>query len=322
MTHEAVRDAVTGAARLVRGTPDREAVVSVCIPVYQGGRHLAPTLESVLAQTMPGVEIVVLDNASTDATPAVLAAVDDPRLVVWRNPATVPMVENFDRVVALASASMVKILPADDLLEPGALETLVLALASDPSLAMVAGRSHLVDAEGRLLVRDRFLRGLIGRHSRDAVVRRVVRHGANPVGGEAATIFRRQAFEAAGGYGTVGTYADVDLWLRLLEHGDFAGLETTVASFRIAGTTVSAAADRTTYRAQRAFTRQVAAAAGAVVRRRDLAASRVAAPLARRRRELLFALDRLRRAPQRPVAPASQPPSSLLPPPVRGVPRP
>ena len=108
MTQEAVRDAVTGAAQLVRGTPDRDAVVSVCIPVYQGGRHLAPTLESVLAQTMPGVELVVLDNASTDTTPAVLAAVDDPRLVVWRNPATVPMLENFDRVVALSSAPLVK----------------------------------------------------------------------------------------------------------------------------------------------------------------------------------------------------------------------
>lgn len=278
-----------------RGAIRTGAPVAVCIPVYQGERHLAETLRSVLGQTLRDVEVVVLDNASTDATPRILAGVDDPRVALWRNPRTVSMAENFNRVVGLSHAPLVKILPADDLLEPDCLELQVAALEADPSLVLVAGRSHLVDDDGRMMAHARFLRGLLGRVERDEVVRRVVRHGANPIGGEVATMFRRRAFDAAGGYQENGLHTDIGMWLRLLEHGRFGGIALPVARFRIAGGTCSAEAGREDYRAQRRFTRQVAATAGAAVSGRDRAWSRVSAPLARRRRELLFAVNRLRR---------------------------
>ncbi len=269
------------------------ARVAVCIPVYQGGRHLAATLRSVLDQTLTELEVVVLDNGSTDDTAEVLAAVDDPRVSVWRSRTTVPMTENFRRVVALSHAPLLKILPADDLLEPDCLATQVPALEADDDLALVVGRKHMVDEHGTVLVPSRLVRGLTGPHGRAAVVRRVVRSGANPIGPDAAATFRREGYLAAGGYGDVPALGDLELWLRLLHHGRFLGQTATVARFRVGGQAASAADHGADYRTQRAFTAAVAIADRGVVRRRDVVAGRLHAPLARRRRALLYRAARL-----------------------------
>ena len=280
-------------AALVHGVPTRDAAVAVCIPVYQGGAPLAATLASVLAQTVTDIEVVVLDNASTDATAAVLASVDDPRVAVWRNHRTVDLTENFNRVVALSHAPLVKVLPADDLLEPRCLELAVAALA-DPTVVLAAGRTHLVDERGGVLARARFLRGLVGTRDRSDVVRRVVRSGANPVGGDLALTFRRDAFDAAGGYRPVDLFADVELALRVLEHGRLRATPETVARFRIAPGTASDAAGAADYAAQRAWLD--ALGGESAVRTVDRGVGRLAGPLARLRRIALFALVRGRAA--------------------------
>ncbi len=269
------------------------ARVAVCIPVYQGRRHLAATLRSVLDQTLTELEVVVLDNASTDGTAEVLATFHDPRLSVWRNPVTQPMGENFRRAVALSHAPLVKILPADDLLEPDCLASQVAALDADAGLALVVGRKHLVDEHGTVLARSRYVRRLAGPHGRAAVVRRVVRSGANPIGANAAGTFRRDRYLAAGGYGDDPALSDLELWLRLLHHGRFLGQTATVARFRVGAHAASARDHRADYRVQRAFTTALAAADRGVVRRRDVALGRLHAPLARRRRAVLYRVARL-----------------------------
>ena len=63
--------------------------VSVCIPVYNGGQFLAETIHSVLDQTYRDFELVVLDNASTDATGRIAQSFDDARVRVEANPSTI-----------------------------------------------------------------------------------------------------------------------------------------------------------------------------------------------------------------------------------------
>ena len=56
-------------------------LVSVLLAVHNDARFLGPAVASVLRQTMADLELIVVDDASTDGTPALLAAVEDPRLV-------------------------------------------------------------------------------------------------------------------------------------------------------------------------------------------------------------------------------------------------
>ncbi|WP_018331086.1 glycosyltransferase family 2 protein [Actinomycetospora chiangmaiensis] len=266
--------------------------VSVCIPVYQGEDTLAVTMGSVLAQTFTDFELVVLDNGCTDRSGEIARSFDDPRVRVERNEETLPVNANWNRVVALSRAPLIKFLCADDLIHPQCLEIQVPLLDADASLSLVAHRQHLVDAHGRMIAPGRALRGLLGKRSRRQVLRRVVRSGANPIGSSSGLLFRRAAFEATEGFRRDPTFVtDLDLFLQLLEYGPMLGMPESLAAFRVSPGTITADAGRRIYVAQRAYTQEVAARSG--VRRVDRVVASLAAPGARRRREAAYFVGRL-----------------------------
>ena len=264
--------------------------VSVCVPVYDKGRYLARTLESVLAQTFTDFELVVLDNASTDGSAAVAAAFSDPRIVLVHNESTVPAPQNFRRVVELSSAPLVKVVNADDLIHPTALERQVAVMDADPSLAVVSCRHDLVDDDDAVVARNRVLRtdDLLGRQERAAVIRRVVRHGGNPLGVPGNMLFRRSAYDACGGYPDDPFVLDVGLGVRLVTEGAFFGMPECLSSFRLAVGSVSSSARARNLRLQREFIRGLRREHAAVVRPHDVAFGRLRAPLTWLRHHLLM----------------------------------
>jgi glycosyltransferase involved in cell wall biosynthesis len=87
--------------------PDSRSVqVSIGVPVYNGALGLADALDSLVNQTVRDIEIIISDNASTDTTPEICRRYteQDPRIVYYRQPATVPPVENFLFVLGKARA--------------------------------------------------------------------------------------------------------------------------------------------------------------------------------------------------------------------------
>ncbi len=289
--------------------PAPHPAVSVCVPVYKGERFLPATLEHLLAQTMPDVEIVVLDNASPDRSAEIAASYGDPRIRLEHNPETLPLTANWNRAVALARAPLVKVVCADDLLHPRCLEIQATELEADPSAALVAHRQHLVDARGRILARSRFLRGMVGRLDHAEVLRRTVRDGANPIGAPAGVMFRRAAFDATEGFRHERLFlADLDLYLQLVQQGPLLGRVPTLASFRVVPGTVSSGAGRAEYAIQRRFTRELADQPE--VGRGDVAIGILNAPVKRLRREMIFAASRMS---QRSGPPVPEPRPGQLP---------
>jgi GT2 family glycosyltransferase len=271
--------------------PTPTPAVSVCVPVYKGERFLAVTLEHLLAQTMPDVEIVVLDNASPDKSAEIAASYRDPRIRIEHNPETLPLTANWNRAIALARAPLVKLVCADDLIHPRCLEIQAAELEADPEAALVVHRQDLVDGHGRRLARSRFLRGMLGRLDHTEVLRRTVRDGANPIGAPVGVMFLRSAFDATVGFRHEKLFlADLDLYLQLSAQGPLIGRAPTLASFRVVAGTVSAAAGRAEYAVQRRFTRELARQTE--VRRRDVVVGVLNAPLKRLRRETIFAASR------------------------------
>ena len=93
-------------------------------------------------------------------------------------------------------------------------------------------------------------------------------------------MFRRDDFAAAGGWrGDKPPVMDLDLWMRLLQYGEFLGLPETLAAFRIGRNTLSAADEGEIYRAQRALTDELGNSSLFQVRGIDLAVGRMLAPV-------------------------------------------
>jgi glycosyltransferase involved in cell wall biosynthesis len=267
--------------------------VSVCIPAYQAERYLADTIRSVLAQTFEDFELVVLDNASTDRTSDILRGFDDPRLRVERNTRVLPLADNWNRVVFEASAPLVKVVCADDLLRPDCLTRQQALFAADPGLALVCCRRDLINEAGRPIVRNRGLRGLLGRQTSGAVARKIVRHGGNPLGEPAGALFRRAHFDTVRGFDARWKFPmDLALWIRLLEHGGFYGQRESLAAFRVGRSSLSAQATRAQYAEQRSLSAWVAAGSGWDVRPLDRLVGAAKAPGARVRRQAAFMVAR------------------------------
>ena len=102
--------------------------VSVAMATYNGSAHVAEQLTSILEQLGPRDEVVVVDDASTDATLAVLRSFEDPRLRVVESPVNRGYVRAFESALAEVRGEIVLLADQDDVWLPGRVELLARAL--------------------------------------------------------------------------------------------------------------------------------------------------------------------------------------------------
>lgn len=212
-------------------------LVSVCIPTYQGAQTLGDTIDSVLAQTLPDFELLVVDDGSHDATAEVVARRCDARLHYHRNPRNLGPQGNWNRCLELARGDYVKILPHDDLLHAQALQrqAAVLGGDGDEAVALVFAARDVIGPDSRVRLKAR---GFPGAHegplTRADIVRGCLRHGTNLIGEPGAVLFRRSLAGRVGGFDMRHPYViDLEYWLRLLEHGQAWYCAEALASFRV-----------------------------------------------------------------------------------------
>jgi glycosyltransferase involved in cell wall biosynthesis len=125
-------------------------LVSIGLPVYNGAEFLDTTLASLELQTYPSVELIISDNASTDATEEICRrrAAGNPRIRYSRLPENIGGVPNHNRTVALASGVYFMWASHDDLWEPAYVETCVGLLERDPGAVLAYSRMAIIDDAG------------------------------------------------------------------------------------------------------------------------------------------------------------------------------
>lgn len=112
-------------------------LVSVVLAVHDDARYIRVAVESVLRQTLAELELIVIDDASTDSTPTLLAAVSDPRLIVLANDERLGLAASLDRGFERARARYAARLDADDVAFPERLELQLARIRAEPRVAVV-----------------------------------------------------------------------------------------------------------------------------------------------------------------------------------------
>lgn len=127
------------------------------LPVHNGGTYLSAALDSLLGQSYGDFQVVLSDNASTDATPDICLdyARRDRRLIYTRVNVNIGAGPNFNRVFGLSCSPLFKWMAHDDMLAPHALAQLVQALDRQPDAVLAHSCLALVDGSGRALVPSR-----------------------------------------------------------------------------------------------------------------------------------------------------------------------
>ncbi len=203
--------------------------VSVVIPTFNHARYLPDALASVLAQTLPDVEVVVVDDGSTDDTPAVLAAYGDRIRVVRQPNRGLSAARNAG--VAVSRRAYLAFLDADDVFAPTKLAEQAAVLAREPGVGWTYCDVR-IEEEGTAVtttVSERFAyraRRLDGR-----LFPELVRGNFIPA---IATLVRRAAFAAAGAFDErLDALEDWDLWLRLALVAEARYTPRVLATYRV-----------------------------------------------------------------------------------------
>ena len=130
-------------------TTTRQPLVSVIVPTYNYGRYIAEALASILAQTVSDLEVIVVDDGSTDDTQEVLRRVTDPRVrVVQQEHAGTAAARN--RGQAKARGQFIAWLDADDLWRPTFLERQLAVLEAEPEVGFCF--ANFIRTEGGVVI--------------------------------------------------------------------------------------------------------------------------------------------------------------------------
>ena len=205
--------------------------VSVVLAVYNGGVFLKEALDSIFTQTFTDFELVVVDDASTDGTAAILSEYDDARLMCVRNRENVGQTRSLNRGLRLARGVLIARHDADDVSHPDRLRRQVEAMESRPQLVLLGTAYERIDREGRVL-------DVVRPPTKNAALQERLEEGNIFCHG--SVMMRREPLEAVGGYNNYFSVTqDYDLWLRLAERGMIGNLPDTLYRFRFDGESVS-----------------------------------------------------------------------------------
>jgi glycosyltransferase involved in cell wall biosynthesis len=196
--------------------------ISVLLPVFNAADTISQALESVLNGNEVALEVILIDDGSTDGTSEVVKSIArDPRVRVISHP-NMGLARSLNRGIAVASAPFIARMDADDICAPGRLDRQLQFLSDNPDVVLVGGQiRRIVKGQARSasdLPLDH--RGIVkallqGHHAL-----------CHP-----AVMIRRTALDAIGGYWEHRFGEEWDLYLRLSEVGRLANLDQHVLDY-------------------------------------------------------------------------------------------
>ena len=203
------------------------------VPVHDCAGYLAEALPGVLDELDrlgwgDDVEVLVVDDASSDDPAAVVERLGRGRTGYVRNEANLGAVATFNRCLELAQGEIVHLLHGDDLVLPGFYAAMDEALAAAPAALAAVCRAEDVTADGTPTHVTRPYRRGTGVWE-DALASLAVSNRVRAPG----VVVRRRAYEAVGGYRTdLPHAADWDMWTRLAAHGPVVFVDRVLARYR------------------------------------------------------------------------------------------
>lgn len=214
-----------------------EPTVTVGMAVYNGAATIAESIRSVLDESFTDIELLLVDDGSTDDSCAVIESFTDPRLRLLRNDGNQGLVATRNRIVREARGRYLAWLDQDDLSAADRMQTQVAYLDSHPQVALCAGWTAMLVGEATNPSRS------IERYPQSAQAIRATMLFLNPIACN-TVMMRQEPLRGAEPFRTsFGNSLDYDLWSRMSDTLEIVNLPKVLGSYRIhAGQTSQGAA--------------------------------------------------------------------------------
>lgn len=210
-----------------------EPLVSVTVCTYNTGELLHKTIESVLSQTYTNIELIIVDDASTDNTPEIIKSYDDPRIKAFYHNANQHVCITANEAFSHCTGKYIALIGHDDLWDPTKIEKQVEYLEANPEMVACFTGAHTINENGDITDQqcEEMVGGFYVDLSAEDWILTLISTGNRFCAPSA--LIRKGALEAVGYYrlGLVQTQ-DYELWIRLLTQGNFHTLEEPLTYYR------------------------------------------------------------------------------------------
>ena len=205
----------------------RNPRISVLLPVFNGERYVDEAIRSVLGQEGVDLELVIVDDASTDGTPEILRRreASDPRVRVLQLRENLGASDALNAGLAVARGTYIARQDADDLSMPGRLRAQAALLDRDSRVVLTGTNFVYIDASGQAIAR--------ADHAKPPAVLAFLLNFSNALGVPGQGMFRADVARAAGGFSREFRFAQgYELWTRLAMRGRVAVLPIVGLEYR------------------------------------------------------------------------------------------
>ncbi len=210
-------------------------LVSICIPNYNYEDFLEDAIRSALSQTYKNVEVLVVDNCSTDRSWSIIKSFGR-KIKAHRNKRNLGHVDNMNRCIELSRGKYAVILGSDDMLDKESVEKQVRVMESNPKVGFVHGSTYVIDKDDKIVSESSLPRG-------DHIVSGAEKLMSLLEGNHvmmSSVMIRRVCFEELGMLDSELSFCpDWDMWLRICMKYDAAFIKDFIAYYRKHERTIS-----------------------------------------------------------------------------------
>ncbi|MBD2693189.1 glycosyltransferase [Anabaena catenula] len=200
-------------------------LISVIIPVYNGEKTIRKTIDCVLKQSFSLLEIIVINDGSTDATLEIVQSISDSRLQVFSY-VNSGLSASRNRGLVHASGEFISFIDADDLWTSDKLEDQIKALQENPKAAVAYSWTDYIDGDDKFIKRGRHST-ITGDVYTKLLLFNVLENGSNP-------LIRKEAFNTICGFDeSLPAAEDWDMWLRLAAKYEFVVVPKAQILYRL-----------------------------------------------------------------------------------------
>jgi len=198
--------------------------VTVLMSVYNSERYLRTAIESILAQTYPDFEFVIINDGSSDSSRQIITSYSDPRIRLVDNDGNLGLIAALNRGLAMAKGDLIARQDSDDISHPRRLAQQVDFMSNHPEVALLGTNGRVIDHLGNYL-------GRLDRSQEHASIRWYNLFDNSFI--HTSVMFRREVIcNESKGYGAFPYCEDHDLWSRVTLTHLVANLPMRLVDYR------------------------------------------------------------------------------------------
>jgi glycosyltransferase involved in cell wall biosynthesis len=206
------------------------AKYGIILPVRNGGEYVKECVASILGQSLPDLDLHVLDNSSTDGTLEWLRTLTDSRVHIYPSDRSLSIEENWGRILPLEKNEYITLIGHDDLLDTHYLATMDALIGQHPNAALYQAHFRYIDSKGSVIRRCKPM------DARQSAVEFLAFFLAGLIDNMGTGyMMRSAAYDAVGGMPPYPNllFADFELWIELSKGGYKATAVEETFSFRL-----------------------------------------------------------------------------------------